>query len=60
MRQKPISKTWEITQADNLDCRRRLSRKAQVTKLKIGRVIKVFLAETFYIDKISSPLRDDV
>jgi len=29
VRREPISKSCEITQADNLNCRRRLSRKAQ-------------------------------
>jgi len=29
VRQEPISESCEITQADNLNCRRRLSRKAQ-------------------------------
>jgi len=29
VRREPISKSCKITQADNLNCRRRLSRKAQ-------------------------------
>jgi len=31
-----------------------------VTKIEVGQVIKDFLAQTFYIDKISSPLLDDL
>jgi len=43
VRREPISKSCEMTQADNLNRRRRLSRKAQCF-LKVGRVIKIFLA----------------
>ena len=57
VRQEPISKTSKITnQADDLYRRGRLSKKAQVTKVEVGRVKKDFLAKRFYIDKISSLL----
>jgi len=44
VRREPISKSCEITQADNLNRRRRLSRKAQCFKIEVGKVIKIFLA----------------
>ena len=44
VRWEPISKSCEITQADNLNCRQRLSRKAQCFKIEVGKVIKIFLA----------------
>jgi len=31
-----------------------------MTIIEIGRMIQDFVAQTFYIDKISSPLLDDV
>jgi len=43
VRREPISKSCEITQADNLNRRRRLSRKAQCFKIEAGTVIKIFL-----------------
>jgi len=59
VRREPISECCEITQADNLNRRRRLSRKAQCFKIEVGKVIMIFLCKT-YIDKISSPLLDNV
>jgi len=44
VRREPISKSCEITQADNLNPRQRLSRKAQCLKIAVGKVIKIFLA----------------
>ena len=44
VRREPISKSCEITQADNVYRRRRLSRKAQCLVIEVGRVIKDFLA----------------
>jgi len=44
VRREPISKSCEITEADNLNRRRRLSRKAQWFWIEVGRVIKIFLA----------------
>jgi len=44
VRREPISKSCEITQADNLNCRRRLSRKAQCFNVEVDNVIKSFLA----------------
>jgi len=44
VRREPISKSCEITQADNLNRRRRLSRKAQCFKVEAGKVIKIFIA----------------
>jgi len=43
IRWEPISKSCKITQADNLNRRRRLSRKAQCFKIEVGKVIKIFL-----------------
>ena len=60
VRREPISKSCEIIQADNLNCRRRLSRKAQCFKTEVGKVIKDFSNVKTYIDKISSPLLDNV
>jgi len=44
VRREPFSKSCEITQADNLNRRQRLFRKAQCFKLEVGKVIKIFLA----------------
>jgi len=44
VRREPITKSCEITQANNLNRRRRLSRKAQCFKIEVGKVIKIFLA----------------
>ena len=44
VRREPISKSCEITQADNLNCRWRLSRKAQCFNVEVDKVIKIFLA----------------
>jgi len=43
VRWEPISESYKITQADNLNRRRRLSRKAQCLKIEVGKVIKIFL-----------------
>jgi len=43
VRREPISKSCEITQADNLNRRRRLSSKAQCLKNRGRDVIKIFL-----------------
>jgi len=43
VRPEPISKSCEITQADNLNRRQRLSRKAQCFEIEVGKVIKIFL-----------------
>jgi len=44
VRREPISKSCVITRADNLNCRRRLSRKVQCLKIEVAKVIKIFLA----------------
>jgi len=44
VRREPISKSCKITQADNLNRRRRLSRRAQCLKIEVAKVIKIFLA----------------
>jgi len=44
VRQEPISKSCKTTQADNLNRRRRLSRKAECLRIEVGKVIKIFLA----------------
>ena len=44
VRREPSSKSCEITQADNLNRRRRLSRKAQWFKVEVGKAIRFFLA----------------
>ena len=44
VRGEPISNSCKITQADNLNRRWRLFRKAQFSGIEIDRVIKDFLA----------------
>jgi len=43
VRREPISKSCEKTQADNLNRRRRLSRKAQGLEIEVGKIIKIFV-----------------
>ena len=60
VRRQPISKSCEITQAIILiidaDCLGRLND----SKIEVGKVIKIFSSVKTYIDKISSPLLEDV